>query len=59
MELLDSPLFTRVGEFGRRTTALDTEGLNHKEKLIQKTFDFEKPMEAGFTEEKWDVIFIT
>ena len=57
-ELLDSSHFTRVGEFGRRTTALDTDGLNNKEKLVQKVVDFEKLREAGFTDEKWDVVFI-
>jgi oxidoreductase len=57
-EVLDSPRFTRVGEFGRRTTALDTEGLNNKDKLIQKVIDYEKPAEGGFKDEKWDVVFI-
>jgi hypothetical protein len=57
-EVLDSPRFTRVGEFGRRTTALDTEGLSNKEKLIQKVIDYEKPAEGGFKDEKWDVVFI-
>ncbi|KAF8512119.1 hypothetical protein JB92DRAFT_3083394 [Gautieria morchelliformis] len=57
-EVLDSPRFSRVGEFGRRTTALDTDGLNNKGKLIQKVIDYEKPAEAGFKDEKWDVVFV-
>ncbi|KAF8509362.1 hypothetical protein BU17DRAFT_98988 [Hysterangium stoloniferum] len=57
-ELLGSPHFTRVGEFGRRTTPLDAEGMVNPEKLVQKTMDLAKPEEAGLKDEKWDVIFI-
>jgi len=57
-ELLNSQNYTRVGEFGRRTTPLDTPGLTNTEKLVQKVVDFEKPQEAGFADEKWDVVFI-
>ncbi|KIJ47537.1 hypothetical protein M422DRAFT_778131 [Sphaerobolus stellatus SS14] len=57
-ELLNTPNFTKVGEFGRRITPLDTAGLSNKEKLVQKVVDFEKPQEAGFADEKWDVVFI-
>ncbi|KAJ6561089.1 hypothetical protein DFH09DRAFT_921316 [Mycena vulgaris] len=57
-ELLASPHFTRVGEFGRRNTSL--EGLAAgKDKLEQKTIDFEKPDAAGLRDSKWDVVFIT
>jgi len=56
--LLDSPNYTRVGEFGRRTTPLDSPGLNNTEKLIQRVVDFEKLPEAGLVEDKWDVVFI-
>ncbi|TFK48449.1 hypothetical protein OE88DRAFT_1634565, partial [Heliocybe sulcata] len=57
-ELLSSPQFTRVGEYGRRVTSLDslTSG---KEKLEQKTIDYEKIEEAGLREGKWDVVYIT
>ncbi|KAJ7035555.1 hypothetical protein C8F04DRAFT_1182143 [Mycena alexandri] len=56
-ELLANPLFTRVGEYGRRTTALD--GLpTGKDKLEQKKIDFEKIEEAGLRDGKWDVVFI-
>jgi len=57
-ELLSSPHFTRVGEYGRRVTPLDqiTSG---KEKLEQKTVDFEKLEDAGLNAGKWDVVFIT
>ena len=57
-ELLASSHFTRVGEYGRRVTNLDaiTSG---KEKLEQKTVDFERIDQAGLKDGKWDVVFIT
>lgn len=55
-ELLASSHFTRVAEFGRRTTSLDTLTTG-KDKLEQKTIDFEKPEEA-LQGGKWDVVFI-
>jgi oxidoreductase len=57
-ELLSSPQFTRVGEYGRRVTPLEqiTSG---KEKLEQKIVDFEKITDAGLNVGKWDVVFIT
>lgn len=57
-ELLSSPHFTRVGEYGRRVTSLDSITTG-KEKLEQKTIDFEKVDQAGLKESKWDVVFIT
>lgn len=57
-ELLNSPNYTRVGEFGRRVTPLDTAGLPNTHKLVQKVIDFEKPNEAGLADDKWDVVFI-
>lgn len=57
-ELLASPNYTRVGEYGRRVTPLEqiTAG---KEKLEQKAIDFDKVEEAGLSVGKWDVVFIT
>jgi len=57
-ELLSSPQYSRVGEYGRRVTPTDqiTAG---KEKLEQKTIDFDKVEEAGLNVGKWDVVFIT
>ncbi|CAL1710214.1 unnamed protein product [Somion occarium] len=57
-ELLKSPVYTRVGEFGRRVTSPDliTTG---KEKLVQKVIDFENLSESGLKEGNWDVTFIT
>ncbi|KAJ7178107.1 hypothetical protein C8R46DRAFT_1075845 [Mycena filopes] len=55
-ELLASSHFARVAEFGRRTTSLDTLTMG-KDKLEQKTIDFEKPEEA-LQGGKWDVVFI-
>ncbi len=55
-ELLASPQYSRVGEFGRRLTDLST--LEGKEKLTQKTINFEKIEESGMKEDKWDVVFI-
>ncbi|KAF9466204.1 hypothetical protein BDZ94DRAFT_252586 [Collybia nuda] len=56
-ELLANPHFTKVGEYGRRVTNTDnlTTG---KDKLVQKTIDFEKLGESGLKEGKWDVVFI-
>ncbi|KAF7289485.1 hypothetical protein HMN09_01342500 [Mycena chlorophos] len=56
-ELLASPHFSRVGEFGRRTTTLDalTTG---KDKLEQKTIDFDNIDAAGLKDGNWDVVFI-
>ncbi|KAG7088837.1 hypothetical protein E1B28_012792 [Marasmius oreades] len=58
-ELLASPHFKRVHEYGRGVTQLETlsEG---KEKLEQKIIDFEKLEEDGALKGgKWDVVFIT
>ncbi|KAF5379504.1 hypothetical protein D9615_006483 [Tricholomella constricta] len=56
-ELLQSPDFTKVAEYGRRVTDVGaiTSG---KDKLVQKTIDFEKLGEAGLKDGKWDVVFI-
>ena len=58
-ELLQSEIFTRVGEFGRRVTPKDD--LPRVEKLEQHVIDFEN-LEASAGElknGKWDVIFVT
>jgi len=57
-ELLSSTHFTRVGEYGRRVTPLNSITTG-KEKLEQKEIDFEKVDEAGLKDGKWDVVFIT
>ncbi|KAF8967742.1 hypothetical protein BDZ97DRAFT_1803057 [Flammula alnicola] len=56
--LLASPHFTRVGEYGRRLTPKDqiTTG---SDKLEQKVIDFEKLQESGLSQGNWDVVFIT
>ncbi|KAJ7493270.1 hypothetical protein B0H11DRAFT_1803133 [Mycena galericulata] len=59
-ELLASPHFTRVGEFGRRTTGLEQlTKAGNLDKLEQKTINFEKLDAAGLKDGKWDVVFIT
>ncbi|KAK7031537.1 hypothetical protein R3P38DRAFT_2619789 [Favolaschia claudopus] len=58
-ELLTTSTFTRVGEFGRRTTSLDALPAQGREKLQQKVIDFEKLDDAGLREGNWDVVFIT
>ena len=58
-ELIASNEFTRVGEYGRRVTPLDQLSPNAKDKLEQKTVDFERIEEAGLRDGKWDVVFIT
>ena len=47
-----------MSEYGRRVTAPEaiTGG---KDKLEQKTIDFEKLGESGLKDGKWDVVFIT
>ncbi|KAJ8092896.1 hypothetical protein PM082_023530 [Marasmius tenuissimus] len=58
-ELLASPHFNRVYEYGRRLTNVEslTEG---KEKLEQKKIDFDKLEEDGSLKGgNWDVVFIT
>jgi oxidoreductase len=55
-ELLASPHFNRVGEYGRKLTQGVASG---KEKLEQKVIDFEKLDQEGLKEGKWDVVFIT
>src|SRR6266567_717500 len=56
--LLISPHFTRVGEYGRRLTPSE-QIINGKDKLEQKVIDFEKLQESGLKQGKWDVVFIT
>ncbi|KAI0047392.1 NAD(P)-binding protein [Auriscalpium vulgare] len=58
-ELLDSSVFTRVGEAGRRLTPLEDLPANATAKLEQKTVDFENIEAAALHEGKWDVVFIT
>ncbi|KAF7971183.1 hypothetical protein HWV62_21854 [Athelia sp. TMB] len=55
-ELLSSSHFTKVGEYGRRTTAADRIAAG-KDKLEQKTIDYENlgDLSGG----KWDVVMIT
>ncbi|PPQ90052.1 hypothetical protein CVT25_006292 [Psilocybe cyanescens] len=56
--LLESPHFSHVGEYGRRVTPAD-EITTGKDKLEQKAIDFEKIQESGLKQKKWDVVFIT
>lgn len=57
-ELLASPSFTSVSEYGRHITEQEKLAAG-KEKLQQKVIDFERLEEAGLKEGKWDVVFIT
>ncbi|EPT01118.1 hypothetical protein FOMPIDRAFT_1023435 [Fomitopsis schrenkii] len=57
-ELLASPTFSSVSEYGRRVTAQEKLPVG-KEKLQQKVVDFDRLEEAGLKEGKWDVVFIT
>ncbi|KAJ3514151.1 hypothetical protein NLJ89_g2529 [Agrocybe chaxingu] len=56
--LLASPHFSRVGEYGRRVTPTDQIPVG-QDKLEQKVIDFEKLGESGLKQGKWDVVFIT
>ncbi|KZT69272.1 hypothetical protein DAEQUDRAFT_271030 [Daedalea quercina L-15889] len=57
-ELLASPKFSSVSEYGRHVTAPEKVAAG-KDKLEQKTIDFEKLDDAGLKDKKWDVVFIT
>jgi len=58
-ELLANNHFTRVVEAGRRVTASEAvAALAGKEKLVQKTIDFENLQESGLADEKADVVVI-
>jgi hypothetical protein len=60
-ELLASPRYSRVGEFGRRVTPVDSLSTG-KDKLTQKSIDFDKLSpddDQGLRDGKWDVVFIT
>lgn len=57
-ELIKSPEFTRVGEYGRRVTPKDQLG-EGAGKVEQKVIDFEKLGESGLKDGKWDVVIIT
>lgn len=57
-EVLASPAFIKVGEYGRRLTSLDKIKIGiHK--LEQKIIDYEKIETMGLKDGRWDVIFIT
>ena len=58
-ELLQSPAFTRVGEYGRRVTPKGD--LSGTEKLEQQVIDFDNldASAAALKGGRWDVIFVT
>lgn len=49
--------YTKVGEFGRRVTPLESI-VGDKSKLVQKTVDFEKIAEEPDLKQHWDVVYI-
>lgn len=59
--LLSIPKFTKVGEFGRRVTALDAIKSDKADtsKLVQKSIDFEKLDDEPMLKEHWDVVYIS
>ncbi|KZV89551.1 hypothetical protein EXIGLDRAFT_740955 [Exidia glandulosa HHB12029] len=58
-ELLASPTYTRVAEYGRRVTPLDDLPAEHHAKLVQKTVDFENLDEAAWKEGNFSAVYIT
>ena len=56
-ELLASPFYTLIGEYGRRITPTDHLVVG-KDKLQQIVVNFEKLDEAKLNELRWDVVFI-
>ncbi|KAF9446893.1 hypothetical protein P691DRAFT_732389 [Macrolepiota fuliginosa MF-IS2] len=57
-ELLASPQFTKVGEYGRSVTSASDITVG-KDKLEQKVINFDKLEEAGLPDGRWDVVYIT
>jgi oxidoreductase len=55
-ELLANHEWTRVGEYGRRVSALPASTTG---KLEQKAIDFENLDAAGLKDGRWDVVFVT
>lgn len=60
-ELLASPHYTSVAEFGRRVTPTESFDAAAKAKLEQRTLDFDKLAadDQGLQAKKWDVVFVT
>lgn len=60
-ELLASPAYAHVAEYGRRVTPLDGLALSdeQKAKLTQKTVDFENLGTGSWAEGKFDAVYIT
>ncbi|KAH7105782.1 hypothetical protein BKA62DRAFT_687955 [Auriculariales sp. MPI-PUGE-AT-0066] len=57
-QVLASPAFTSVAEYGRRVTSSNDIPKEHASKLVQKTVDFEKLNEAEWKDPKFDAVFI-
>ncbi|TRM58750.1 hypothetical protein BD626DRAFT_573261 [Schizophyllum amplum] len=57
-ELLASPHFSKVGEYGRRVTSADALS-DGKDKLDQKAIDFENLSPSGLKDGKWDIVLGT
>ncbi len=58
-ELLLSPNYSRVGEYGRRVTPLDQLPQGVQDKLEQKTIDYDQINAAGLKDGKWDIVYLT
>ena len=56
-ELLSSPSYTLIGEYGRKITPTDQLPVG-KDKLQQRVIDFDKLEDAKLNELRWDVVFI-
>ncbi|KAG6819830.1 hypothetical protein H0H93_008087 [Arthromyces matolae] len=57
-QLLQSPDYTKVGEYGRRVTDKRNLPPSGLDKLVQRTMDFENLGAAGLKDHNWDVVFI-
>ncbi|CAG7848070.1 SubName: Full=Uncharacterized protein {ECO:0000313/EMBL:CCA71840.1} [Serendipita indica DSM 11827] len=57
-ELLSNKEITKVGEYGRRVTALDSLKDVDTSKLHQKVVDFEKIEEDQDLKQGWDIVYI-
>jgi len=59
LELLRSPTYTTVAEYGRRVTPLDKLPSEHTAKLVQKTVDFDKLNDDEWKSLKADTVLVT
>lgn len=58
-ELLASKEWSKIGEYGRRVTALESLDVDARQRLEQRVIDFENLDAAQLNKGRWDVVFVT